>query len=168
MKHTKGYKGPLCEGASPASNPISTRSMTKVLFPVFTAGVCALGLSACSSPDSRIKEHAATFSALPSETQGKIRGGHVDIGFTQEMVVMALGEPDRRYSRTTSEGTSEVWAYRDRSPRVSLGFGIAGGSHSSGVGAGVGLSSGDHAEDRVRIIFAQGRVTAIERRGGTN
>lgn len=129
-------------------------------------GFLAAGLCGCSSPDSRIKEHASTFNRLSSEDQGKIRGGKVEVGYTQEMVLMALGEPDRRYSRTTSEGTSEVWAYRDRSPRVSLGFGVAGGGGGSGIGAGVGISSGDQRDDRVRVIFNNGRVSAIERRGG--
>lgn len=123
-------------------------------------------LSGCSSPDSRIKAHASTFNRLSSEDQGKIRGGRVEVGFTEEMVEMALGKPDRRYTRTTAEGSSEVWAYRDRSPRVSLGFGVAGGSGSTGMGAGVGLSSGDQRDDRVRIVFQNGRVSLIERRGG--
>lgn len=81
---------------------------------------------------------------------------------------MALGDPDRRYTRTTAQGTSEVWAYRDRAPRISLGLGIGGGGGSTAVGAGVGLTSGDRADDRVRVIFEQGRVSAIERKGGSN
>jgi|GEM_PF-295393 len=130
-------------------------------------GFIAVVFSACSSPDSRIKDHETAFSRLSSEDQGKIRGGHVDIGFNEEMVTMALGEPDRRYSRTTAQGTSEVWAYRDRAPKISLGIGIGGGGGSTAVGGGVGVSTGgDRSDDRVRIIFENGRVTAIERRGG--
>lgn len=131
-------------------------------------GLIAAVFSACSSPDSRIKDHQSTFSQLSAEDQGKIRGGHVDIGFTEEMVTMALGEPDRRYTRTTAQGTTDVWAYRNRAPRVSLGFGIGGGGGSTGVGAGVGVSTGgDQADDRVRIVFEHGRVTAIEKKGGS-
>lgn len=139
----------------------------KTSFVIFGATFVAALCCSCSSPDSRIKDHAGVFNSLSAEDQGKIRGGHVDVGFTEEMVIMALGEPDRRFTRTTSEGTSQVWAYRDRSPHVSLGFGVAGGSGSTGVGGGVGISSGNQRDDRVRIIFSNGRVSAIERRGGS-
>ncbi len=138
----------------------------KTILLVLILGLAAAGFSACSSPDNRIKSHQSAFDNLSPQDQGKIRGGQVEVGFTEEMVVMALGEPDRRYSRTTAEGTTDVWAYRDRAPRISLGLGIGGGGGSTGVGAGVGLSTGgDRSDDRLRIVFAQGRVSAIERRG---
>src|SRR5688500_2094501 len=101
---------------------------TRVL-PVF-ALVC---VAACASTGARIKSNQATFDALPAATQAKIREGKVDVGFTQTMVVMALGKPDRQYTRTTQAGQSEVWAYRDRGPAFSFGVGVGGGGHS-GVG----------------------------------
>lgn len=123
-------------------------------------------LFGCSSPEARIKSHQSTFNSLSPEDQGKVRGGHVDVGFTQEMVQMALGDPDRRYTRTTANGSSEVWAYRDHAPRFSLGVGVGGGSGGVGGGVGVATGGGDQRDDKVRLIFENGRVSAIERSGG--
>ncbi|PTY03161.1 hypothetical protein DB347_22020 [Opitutaceae bacterium EW11] len=120
--------------------------------------------SACSTTDSRISKHQAAFDALSPEDRGKVRGGHVDLGFTQEMVQMALGEPDRRYTRTTDQGSHEVWAYRDRGPSFSIGLGVGSGGRTSAVGAGVGVTTGDRSDDKLRIVFQNGRVAAIERR----
>jgi hypothetical protein len=33
------------------------------------------------------------------------------VGFDQEMVKLALGEPDRVRARTDAQGTTEVWSY---------------------------------------------------------
>ncbi len=137
----------------------------KTLLTVALLGITLGAFSSCSSPDSRIRAHQSTFNSLSAVDQGKIRGGRVEIGYTEEMVLMALGDPDRRYTRTTEQGTSQIWAYQDRAPRVSLGFGIGGGGGSTGVGGGVGISTGDRRDDRVRIIFERGRVSGIEKRG---
>ena len=124
-------------------------------------GLLFLNLVGCSTPESRVKDNEALFKTLSPEDQGKIRGGHIDIGFTPEMVTMALGDPDRRYTRTTAQGVDQVWAYKDRSPNVSFGLGVGGG----GTALGLGVASGDRRDDRARIIFHDGRVVAIERRG---
>lgn len=126
--------------------------------------VLALALqTGCSSPDSRIKKNQTAFNALPAETQTKIRAGKVEVGYTMPMVVMALGEPDRRYKRTTEKGQSEVWAYRDKGPAFSIGLGIGGGGGRTGVGGGIGVSTaGDREEDKIRVVFEGGQVTATE------
>jgi hypothetical protein len=131
------------------------------LLTLFLAAIVFVG---CSSPDSRIKDHQSSFDRLSESDKGKVRGGHVDVGFTSEMVLMALGEPDRRYSRTTATGTDEVWAYSDRGSGLSIGIGVGGGSGH--MGGGVGVSTGnDRRDDKVRIIIQGDRVIAIERRG---
>jgi hypothetical protein len=124
-----------------------------------------LSFSACSStPESRIGKNQALFQSLPGDVQQKIRAGQVEVGFTPDMTLLALGEPDRRYKRTTSSGESEVWAYRDRGPALSFGLGVGGGGGSTGVGAGVGVSTrGDRDEDKLRLVFEGGKVSSIER-----
>ncbi len=130
------------------------------------ASVCFLfALAACSTPDSRIRSHKAEFDALPAETQAKIREGKVEVGYTPSMVVMALGDPDRRYSKTSAGGQSEVWAYQDKGPAFSFGVGVGGGSGRSGVGGGIGVSTaGDRSDDKLRVIFEANRVVSIETR----
>jgi hypothetical protein len=68
-------------------------------------------LAGCASPDSRIRANAAIFDGLPPHQQQLIREGRVAIGFTPEMVYLAVGEPDRRWARTDADGRSEVWTY---------------------------------------------------------
>jgi len=133
--------------------------------PLLFLAVFAVGslFSACSTTDSRISEHQASFQSLSPEDQARIRKGDVEVGFTEDMVMMAMGKPDRRYSRTTDKGTVDIWAYQSKAPAISIGFGIGGGSGHTGVGAGVGMSTGDRSDDRVRIVFQDHRVTTIER-----
>jgi hypothetical protein len=122
-------------------------------------------LAACSStPDSRIAKHQAAFGGYPAAVQQKIRAGEVDVGFTPEMVRLALGEPTREFNRQTESGTAEVWVYHNNSPRFSFGVGLGGavGRHSS-AGVGVSTSTGGYdPEEKMRVEFRDGRVTAIE------
>ena len=65
----------------------------------------------CNTPSSRIKKNQALFDSFPPEVQAKVKDGQVDIGYTRAMVDIALGRPDRVYTRRTSSGTVEVLAY---------------------------------------------------------
>lgn len=82
---------------------------TKLFFGAFLATIIVLG--GCSSPESRIKENPAAFARCTPQQQELIKQGKVDIGFDQEMVKLALGEPDRVYERTDAAGRSETWVY---------------------------------------------------------
>jgi len=131
---------------------------------IFSLSVVLLALlSACSSPDSRIADHQAAFAAFPAEVQQKIRTGRVDVGFTREMVLMALGEPARKFTRKTAEGDTEVWGYHDNGPRFSVGLGIGSGGYHSSMGGGVAMSSGGYdPEEKTRVEFREGLVTAVD------
>lgn len=122
-----------------------------------------VALSACASTASRISDQQSTFDAYPAEVQTKIRAGQVDVGFTQDQVRMSVGEPTRRYTQQTANGESEVWAYGKNSP--SFSFGLGAGSFGSGVGGGVGVgsSTGGNSDDKLRVTFVAGKVTAVER-----
>jgi outer membrane protein assembly factor BamE (lipoprotein component of BamABCDE complex) len=75
------------------------------------AAAAVLITSSCSTPESRIRENPALFAQLTPQDQELIRRGRVGVGFTAEMVRLALGEPDRLTTRTSGTGTSEVWHY---------------------------------------------------------
>jgi hypothetical protein len=123
----------------------------------------AAALLACSSPATRIQSNRAQFDAYPPEVQQKIRAGQVEVGFTPDMVRLALGEPDRRYERTDANGTSEVWAYRESKPAFSLGIGGGSFGGSSAVGGGVGVATGGQAHEKLRVVFVNGKVAAVEK-----
>jgi len=124
-----------------------------------------LALAGCAStPAERIAGNRAAFSAWPPDVQARVQAGEVALGFTPEQVQMALGEPDHSYTRTTERGTEEVWGYRDRKPRISIGLGVVGGGGSTRVGGATVVNSGGrYYDDVLRVVFEGGRVTAVEK-----
>ncbi len=130
----------------------------------FLAGLALVATVGCSTPASRIAEHQAAFAGWPAAVQAKVRAGEVGLGFTPEQTRVALGEPDRVFSRTTGDGTTEVWAYRQEKPRFSLGIGVGSLHGSTGVAGGVVVGDHDWRDgETLRVIFDRlGRVAAIE------
>ncbi len=70
-------------------------------------------LTGCASPEARIKKNPELFNSFPPDVQERVRKGDIDIGYTKDMVTIALGEPNRVYSRQTESGLVEVWSYTD-------------------------------------------------------
>jgi hypothetical protein len=137
----------------------------------FMAVTGALLLGACSTVDSRIQQHASQFAGYPPGVQQKIRAGRIDLGFTMEQVVMAMGEADRHATRTSGESgrsvTQEDWGYAARGGHWSFGLGLGTARGATGFGGGVGVDSGfsDDCNDiALRVVFEDGKVVAVERR----
>lgn len=125
----------------------------------------ALVISGCATAESRISKNQAAFDSWPHEVQSSIRAGKVKIGFTTDQVRVALGEPDRMYSRQSAEGESEVWAYFESGPKFSIGVGVGSGGYSSGARGGVGHTQRhDRSEEATRVVFTDGVVVSIEAR----
>jgi hypothetical protein len=144
-------------------------TLKPALFSALLAGVIGAG---CSSVDQRIARHRDAFSSWPPEVQEKVAAGEIGLGFTADQVRVALGEPDRVFTRTTADGTAEVWGYRERRPRigVGVGVGVAGvrGSRATlgGIGIGTGIGGGYHDDEKLGVVFDRnGRVAEIEARG---
>lgn len=95
------------------------KSLSRRLMPA----VFLLLMTGCATTESRISRHQAAFDAWPAEVREKVRAGRIEVGFTPEMVQVALGEADRRSTRTTAAGTDEVWAYFDRRPKFMAAIG---------------------------------------------
>ncbi|MDB5976468.1 MAG: hypothetical protein JWR07_3228 [Nevskia sp.] len=135
-----------------------------ILRPSLAVLLAATLLGACATPDTRIRQNLGVYNNYPPAVQEKIRAGQIDIGFTPDMVNLALGEPDRKFSRTSAEGNSEVWAWHDSKPMFS--FGVGGGSYGGGGfgGGGVGVTTGgDQNDDKLRVVFVNGLVASIEK-----
>lgn len=126
--------------------------------------VFLVSLSGCATVDTRIRKNQASFDSWPTEVQLAIRAGRVEIGFTSEQAWMALGEPDKIYSRQTSEGETEVWAYFDTAPEFSIGVGM-GSQGYTGVAGGVSYDQRhDRLDEAMRIVFDDNKVISIESR----
>lgn len=159
----EGLRLSIFRSHSPAANIFPDMRLSP--FPVlFTSAVLLLAGCATSTPQSRISEHRELYRSFPSEVQRKVSAGEVDVGFTEEMVRLALGDPDRRVARETEAGTDDVWVYASKEPRVSFGFGFGSYGRRSGSSVGVSTSTGGYGrEERMRVIFRDGKVTAVER-----
>jgi hypothetical protein len=136
------------------------------LLPAFALISSVLWLAGCatSTPQDRISENRELYQSFPSAVQRKVSAGEVDVGFTEEMVQLALGEPHRRVTRQTETGSDEVWIYASSEPRLSFGLGFGSYGRHSGSSVGVSTSTGGHGrEERMRVVFHDGKVTAVER-----
>lgn len=135
---------------------MKTRSLVALFSVVILAG--------CSTVDSRISGHRAAFDSWPPPVQQAVRAGKIDVGFTPEQVQVALGDPDRVFTRTAVTGRYEVWGYAERGPRFSFGVGMGSFHHGSGVGGGMMVGTGSDFPDEVlRVVFDQtGHVSSIE------
>lgn len=121
-------------------------------------------LAACAGVESRIKKHRAAFDASAPDVQEKIRQGRADVGFTREQAAIALGRPDRVYTRKTADSEQEVWSYGrggGARPSIGFGFGVSGGGPGF-YGGGVGVEQGWDPGERLRLAFENGRVVSVE------
>lgn len=89
--------------------------MFPVRFPRWIRIVCGVWLIAvlagCATPEARIKRNQEIFNALEPRDQALIREGKVAVGFTPDMVRLAVGDPDQRWVRTDAAGRTEIWSY---------------------------------------------------------
>ncbi len=123
-------------------------------------------LAGCvTTPAERINRNPSLFASWPPSVQDAVRAGKISIGFTPEQVQMALGNPDRTIVQTTAQGASEIWIYHSHRPRISVGIGVVGGGGSTRVGGATQVTTGEpYPSELLRVIFRDGRVSAVEER----
>ncbi|HLP07471.1 MAG TPA: hypothetical protein VK178_04840 [Opitutaceae bacterium] len=131
-----------------------------------------LALAGCNTTADRIRQKSEVFASLPAADQERLRKGMVAVGDTPDMVYIAIGEPTRRIEKTTAQGSRSEWIYRDYYESYE-------GSHMAGYRRVVGFDRRtgrrfvyleptyaevyrEHSEERLRVVFENGRVTAIE------
>lgn len=76
---------------------------------IVSAAIMAAGC--VSTPERRILKEPGVFAAFPAPVQDKVRRGEIDVGFTRDMVRLAMGAPHQLQSRTTEAGVTEIWIY---------------------------------------------------------
>lgn len=126
----------------------------------------------CSTFKARADEKYEVYDALPAATQNRLKRGTVNVGDSEDMVYIALGQPDEKRRITRSEGSASVWVYRTywdeyagstwagyrrvvvRTPR---GYAV----YSEPVTQDVYYS---HADETTKVAFVKGVVTVIDQR----
>ncbi len=83
------------------------------LSPLILAAALALLAAGCSTVKSRIEEKAAVFNSLDPQAQSKLRQGMIDIGYTGDMVYIAMGRPDQTKEMRTNDGVETTWIYNE-------------------------------------------------------
>jgi hypothetical protein len=129
-------------------------------------------LGGCQTVDDRIKEKPEVFARLDVATQDKIKQGIIELGYTEDMVYLALGKPDQRRESLTSAGKTTTWVYNTYYERYD-GTRFAGyyrslyydpylrayrvyyRPHYADVYA-------QEKEERIRVVFTDGKVTTLE------
>lgn len=81
-------------------------SMLVALTGILPAGCGSFGVAA------RINERPAVFSALNATEQAMIREGEIDVGFTTDMVYLALGKPSTIQTLESANGPLTLWVYQ--------------------------------------------------------
>jgi hypothetical protein len=134
--------------------------------------VLLLALAGCNTIDSRISEKQAVFDRLDPQVQAKIRQGIVEVGYTEDMVYIALGRPDARHQKVTAKGDETTWVYKTYYEQYE---GIAHVGYRRIVFFDPGTRVyhvyyepvsepvySEHEEDNIRVTFVNGKVASIE------
>lgn len=132
----------------------------------------ALFLGACSTVESRIEEKPAAFAAADPATQEKIRKNVVEVGFSTDLVYIALGKPDEERRSRRTDGEELTWIYKtyeqDYAGTVHTGYRryVVIDPRSGRPVVYIEPVYTDvyrqHADEHLRIIFHDGKVSAIE------
>ncbi len=140
--------------------------------PIRSTGISLLLLAllaGCASPAQRIKKNQDLFDSFPVATQARIRGGKIDLGFTTDMVRIALGDPQRMRVRRTATDTLNIWLYIDTIQQYERqhadidGLSLYGPNGGGAVGGTAWFNVLQEKEIlKIRAEFKDGRVVAIE------
>ena len=145
--------------------------MKRLILSTLLLAGCAL-LAGCQTVDSRIKEKPDVFAKLDAATQDKVKQGVIEIGFTEDMVYLALGAPDHKRESISPAGSTVTWIYNTYYSRYDGE--IYAGYHRSvyfdpylrayrmyyrPVFADTYVQE---KEERIRIVFKEGKAFVIE------
>jgi hypothetical protein len=138
----------------------------KLLSRLFCIALLTLTASCASTGKTRIQQDQARFDSYTPAERRLIRMGEVAVGFDENQVSMALGQPDRTTTVETSNGTSIAWEYLELDP--TLGFslgGILGSGGQRAIGTGVNVQTNSKSRRLTQlVIFDQqtGKVRKVE------
>jgi len=150
---------------------------SRLLIPLAALGVLLFSVG-CQTVDTRIKEKPAVFASVDKETQEKIKQGIIGIGYTEDMVYLALGSPDQIRESVTATSRTLSWIYNSYTTHYDgiYGMGMGYGYYSRYpyypypyyrpypyyYGGYYGGGSYTEKEERIRVTFNHGKVTAID------
>ena len=93
----------------------------KFLALAFCWGLTLL-LSGCNTAAVRALTNYETFSKLDPKVRADILRGRVELGYTPEMVRLALGRPNYSSSSAGAKAGREIWSYTGLDVTKPIGF----------------------------------------------
>jgi hypothetical protein len=146
--------------------------MNHRLFRTFVLATSLGFLAGCQTVETRIKEKPEVFASVDKATQEKIKQGIIDLGYTEDMVYLALGAPDQKRESLTANGNTVTWIYNTYYTRYE-------GSEMMGYHRRVYFDPylktyrvyyrpiindvyREEKEERIRIVFKDGKAFVIE------
>lgn len=134
--------------------------------------LASLVLAGCSTFASRAEERAATFTQLDEATRERLRDREIFVGDNFDMVYIALGAPDEKRERITESGQETTWIYnrywQEYHGTRTVGFQryvVYNPRTKSYIVFHEPIRQSiysDRIEERMRVYFDRGQVTAIE------
>ena len=134
--------------------------------------VAAVGLLAgCNTFNRRVEQKSDVFYSLDEPTQRRLKEGNIQVGDSPDMVYIALGVPDTKRQRLTSDGRELIWIYKtfyqDYQGSELVGF----RRYFVPLGANRYVVRfepvqrdiyNERSEENMRITFMNGHVTTVE------
>jgi hypothetical protein len=129
-------------------------------------------LTGCQTVEDRIKEKPEVFASVDAATQDKIKQGIIELGYTEDMVYLALGKADQKRESVTAAGKSTTWVYNTYYERYD-GTRFAGYHRSLYFDPYLRAyrvyyrpvyadTYAQEKEERIRVVFTNGKVTTLE------
>ena len=84
--------------------------------------IVPLLFSGCNTAAVRVLTNYETFSKLDPKVRANILRGRIELGYTPEMVRLALGRPNYASSAAAVKGGYNVWSYTGLDVTADTGF----------------------------------------------
>jgi hypothetical protein len=128
--------------------------------------LCVLSIvlsSGCSTTNNRIVENQSQFNSYTAAEKRLIRSGEIAVGFDEDQVRMALGDPSHIKSDTRSSGTRYIWEYNELEPDYNIFNSVGVSTRGDGVGASVGIGgTPTRSKLRKRVVFERSNQTVSD------
>ena len=129
-------------------------------------------ITGCQTVDDRIKKMPEVFASVDKATQDKIKQGIIDIGYTEDMVYLALGAPDQKRESISASGRNVTWIYNTYYTRYD-GTDFVGyerriyfdpylKTYRVYYHPAFADTYRDEKEERIRVVFKDGKAAVIE------
>lgn len=146
--------------------------MNRRLLTTFALAATLGFLGGCQTVEDRIEEKPEVFARLDVATQDKIKQGIIELGYTEDMVYLALGKADQKRESLTAAGRTTTWVYNTYYERYD-GTRFAGYHRSLYFDPYLRAyrvyyrpvyaeTYAQEKEERIRVVFTDGRVTTLE------